>query len=74
MKKTPHIVIYRRTIFGNLVKVAAYCSRRFEARISTSGVLRINKVGERNDGLVAAFAQGEWSQCDGFTLDYSSEK
>lgn len=66
--------VYRRNWFGFMVKVAAYDSRKFEARISTSGVLRVNPIHGDRDGVVAAYAPGEWHVCTKFVADWSAKK
>lgn len=71
MKKTEkEIVVYRRSLFGALVKVGAWNSRQFEARISTAGALRVNRIGKPSDGVIACFAAGEWHVCKNFVTDY----
>jgi len=72
-KQTNSIVVYKRSLFGVLVKVAAYNQNQFEARISTCGVLRINKVGYDRGTITAAFAPGEWHVCKGFVADWSQK-
>lgn len=72
-KQQSNIVIYRRNWLGVLVKVAAYNGREFEARISTEGVLRINKRDNERGAIVAAYAMGEWHLCKNFLFDWSQK-
>lgn len=72
-KQQSNIVIYRRNFFGFLVKVASYNGREFEARISTAGILRINKMYADRNGIIAAYTPEEWSICKNFVADYSSK-
>jgi hypothetical protein len=74
MRKKPEteITVYRRSLFGALVKVGAWNSRQFEARISTAGALRINHIYKPSEGVVACFAAGEWHVCKNFTQEGSA--
>ena len=72
-RQQSNIVIYRRNFFGVLVKVASYNGREFEARISTCGVLRINKVNQDRQGVIAAYTPDEWSVCKNFVADYTNK-
>jgi hypothetical protein len=69
-KQNTQIIVYRRNFFGILVKIAAFNKNQFEARISTSGVLRINKMYDDRGAIVAAFADGEWHYVSLFSADY----
>jgi hypothetical protein len=72
-KQNQQIVIYRRSFFGFLVKVAAFNKYQFEAVISTAGALRVNRTGCHREGVIAAYAPGEWSVCTCFIADHQSK-
>lgn len=72
-KQPPKIVVYKRSAFGALVKVASVNAYGYEAVISTAGCLRINEA-YGNKRLVAAFAPGEWHVCKNFTVDWSNQQ
>jgi hypothetical protein len=70
-KQNMQLKVYKRNIFGILRQIDSFDKNRYYAIISTSGVLRICDIYEKENKVIAAYASGEWHYVTMFKNDFS---